>query len=191
VMRYRLDKADLIAVINGMEMDAHDIVRIADEAAFDLYLDRVASAVGRLSDKVFGLDGDVSVRLAHHLGRALQITNILRDLDEDAGRNRLYLPLSLLKTHGIDSNEPRIVLSHANLGAVLSQLAGQARGHFAEAKAIMATLEKAKTRPARVMMAVYARVLERLEARGLARINVAVKLSKSEKLWLAFRHGIL
>jgi len=191
VDRFDLDKADLIAIVEGMKTDAHDAVRMADETAFDLYLDRVASAVGRLSDKVFGLNGLESDPLAHHLGRALQITNILRDLDEDAGRNRLYLPLSLLKAHGIDTDHPRAVLAHNNLGTVLAKLADRAHNHFDEARTVLKHLEKSKTRPARVMMAVYLRVLERLEERGLARTDVAVRLTKPEKLWLAVRHGVL
>jgi len=191
VERYALDKADMLAVIDGMQTDAHDAVRMDDEAAFDLYLDRVASAVGRLSDKVFGVDGPAADRLAHHLGRALQITNILRDLDEDAGRNRLYLPLSLLRRHAIESDDPRTVLVHENLIGVLSELVDRAQGHYAEARAALVQLDRSKTRPARMMLAVYDRVLEKVQARGLCRSDVRVRLSKPEKLWLVLRHGML
>lgn len=188
---YGLNKADLIAVIDGMETDAHDAVRMPDEAAFDLYLDRVASAVGRLSDKVFGLDDKAAEQLAHHLGRALQITNILRDLQEDAERNRLYLPQDLLRAEGIETDTPHAVLRHAGLVRVLDILARRAQDHFSLAQTILATQDKSKTRPARVMMAVYRRVLEKLELRGLSRIDKPVHVSKAEKLWLAVRHGIL
>ncbi|HEY9079802.1 presqualene diphosphate synthase HpnD [Magnetovibrio sp.] len=188
---YGLDKADLIAVIDGMLTDASEAVRMADAAAFDLYIDRVASSVGRLSDKVFGLSGPQAERLAHHLGRALQITNILRDLAEDAARNRLYLPLDLLKSHGIDSDDPRTVLAHANLGAVLTALAVRAHEHFAAARAALDQLDATKTRPARMMMAVYSRLLQKLEARGLDRVNVPVRLNALEKLWFALRYGVL
>lgn len=188
---YRLDRADLIAIIDGMETDAHAAVRMEDEAAFDLYLDRVASAVGRLSDRVFGLDGDASDRLAYHLGRALQITNILRDLDEDAARNRLYVPLSLLAAEGIERGTPGQVLEHPKVGVVLETLTTRAQGHFRDAAQVLEVLEKAKTRPVRVMMAVYVRILERLLSRGLANIHIPVKLGKLEKLWLALRYGVL
>lgn len=164
---------------------------MVDVEAFDLYLDRVACAVGRLSDKVFGLSGPASDRLAHHLGRALQITNILRDLDEDADRNRLYLPQSLLNDHGIKSDEPKTVLRHPNLGAVLAQLAQRAHDHYAQATQALSELGRVKTRPARVMMAVYRRYLEKLEARGLSDVQNPVRVTKLEKLWLALRHGIL
>ncbi|MBL4613581.1 MAG: presqualene diphosphate synthase HpnD [Magnetovibrio sp.] len=191
VERFGLDKADLLAVIDGMQTDAYDVVRMIDVAAFDLYLDRVACAVGRLSDKVFGLSGPASDRLAHHLGRALQITNILRDLDEDAERNRLYLPQSMLAEEGIESDDPQVVLHHPNLGAVLSQLAARAHEHYAQAGVALGELGRVKTRPARVMMAVYRRYLEKLEARGLSDIQTPVRVAKAEKLWLALRHGIL
>ena len=80
-------------------------------ATLDLYCDRVASAVGRLSVRVFGMDEADGIALAHHLGRALQFTNILRDLDEDAGIGRLYLPREALREAGITGTDPPTVLS--------------------------------------------------------------------------------
>jgi phytoene synthase len=82
---FGLHRDDFIAIIDGMEMDVVDTIRAPDFATLDLYCDRVASAVGRLSVRVFGMPEQQGVALAHHLGRALQLTNILRDLDEDAG----------------------------------------------------------------------------------------------------------
>jgi len=92
IRRFGLAKADFLAVIDGMQMDLDQDIRAPDAAMLDLYCDRVASAVGRLSVKVFGMDEAPGLELAHHLGRALQLTNILRDLDEDASIGRLYLP---------------------------------------------------------------------------------------------------
>jgi phytoene/squalene synthetase len=89
-----------------MEMDVPQDIRAPDMATLDLYCDRVASAVGRLSVRVFGLPEEDGILLAHHLGRALQLTNILRDLDEDAGLGRLYLPREMLLHAGITSNDP-------------------------------------------------------------------------------------
>ncbi|MCW8916340.1 MAG: presqualene diphosphate synthase HpnD [Magnetovibrio sp.] len=190
VNQYGLNKADLIAVIDGMEMDANTTVRIADEDTFDLYIDRVACAVGRLSDKVFGVTGPDAEKLAHHLGRGLQITNILRDLDEDAERSRLYLPLSMLQDAGIETDKLEDVLTHPNLHTVLEMLAIRAHDHFGKARDALSRLDKTKTRPARMMMAVYERVLKRLEARGLANTQTSVALPKWMKLWLAVRHGL-
>ena len=92
VRQFGLEKEDFLAVIDGMEMDAVEDIRGPSLAKLDTYCDRVASAVGRLSIRAFGAEEDRARRVAHHLGRALQLTNILRDLDEDARRGRLYLP---------------------------------------------------------------------------------------------------
>src|SRR5438477_8736239 len=106
IRRFGLRRDDFLAIIDGMEMDANEDIRAPDLAKLDLYCDRVASAVGRLSVKVFGLNEVDGIALAHHLGRALQLTNILRDLDEDAGIGRLYLPKEMLARPGITTTEP-------------------------------------------------------------------------------------
>src|ERR1700759_408279 len=106
VRRFDLKREDFQAIIDGMEMDIPQDIRAPDLATLDLYCDRVASAVGRLSVRVFGIAEDDGILLAHHLGRALQLTNILRDLDEDAGIGRLYLLREALLHAGITSNDP-------------------------------------------------------------------------------------
>src|SRR6185312_11412078 len=98
VTKYGLRLEDFIAVLDGMDMDVAEDIVAPDLATLDLYCDRVASAVGRLSIKVFGMDEGPGFELAHHLGRALQLTNILRDIDEDADIGRLYLPREYLET---------------------------------------------------------------------------------------------
>ncbi len=97
---FGLEKADFLAVIDGMEMDVLGDIRAPSWSELDLYCDRVASAVGRLSVRIFGMDVKPGRDLAHHLGRALQLTNILRDLDEDAAVGRLYLPREALSRPG-------------------------------------------------------------------------------------------
>jgi phytoene synthase len=91
VSTFDLRREDFLAVIE-MKMDIISVMRAPDISTLDLYCDRVACAVGRLSVRVFGMEEDAGLALAHHLGRALQLTNILRDLDEDATIGRLYLP---------------------------------------------------------------------------------------------------
>ena len=107
IAEFGLRKEDFIAVIEGMEMDAAEDIRAPDLARLDLYCDRVASAVGRLSVRIFGVGEPDGQLLAHHLGRALQLTNILRDLDEDASIGRLYLPRELLQEAGIRATTRR------------------------------------------------------------------------------------
>ncbi len=108
VQRYGLAREDFIAIIDGMAMDAAEDIRAPDAAKLDLYCDRVASAVGRLSVRIFGLSDRNGKDLAHHLGRALQKTNILRDIDEDAAMGRLYLPRENLEAAGITATDPMV-----------------------------------------------------------------------------------
>ena len=107
---FGLKREDFLAIVDGMEMDVPQDIRAPDLATLDLYCDRVASAVGRLSVRVFGLPEEDGILLAHHLGRALQLTNILRDIDEDAGLGRLYLPREGLLLAGITSDNPQKVI---------------------------------------------------------------------------------
>ena len=116
VREFGLAREDFLTVIDGMEMDAVEDIRAPDFATLDLYCDRVASAVGRLSVRVFGLEREAGKLLAHHLGRALQLTNILRDLDEDAGVGRLYLPREALQQAGITTTDPATALRSPALG---------------------------------------------------------------------------
>jgi len=101
IRTFDLQREDFLSIIDGMEMDARADIRAPDFATLDLYCDRVACAVGRLSVRVFGMHGEEGASLAFHLGRALQLTNILRDLDEDAAKERLYLPREALLAAGI------------------------------------------------------------------------------------------
>ena len=106
VQAFGLAREDFRAVIDGMEMDVLADIRAPDLATLDLYCDRVASAVGRLSVRVFGMNETDGAALAYHLGRALQLTNTLRDIDEDATIGRLYMPREYLEQAGITSDEP-------------------------------------------------------------------------------------
>lgn len=190
--RFGLKKEDFEAIVAGMEMDAGDRVRIADTAELTLYCDRVACAVGRLSTRVFGVDEPTGTQLAKALGQALQLTNILRDLEEDAHRNRLYLPEDLLRDHGIETTEDALaVLKHPSSTQVFAQMADVARQCFSDAATVLATCDRRKVRPATVMMEVYRRTFKRLTLRGWRRWAEPVSVPTIEKLWIAFRHGVI
>src|SRR6201990_3375121 len=137
VRRFGLKREDFLAIVDGMERDVPADIRAPDLATLDLYCDRVASAVGRLSVRVFGLPQDDGILLAHHLGRALQLTNILRDIDEDAGIGRLYLPREGLLHAGITSDDPIEVAADKALPKVCAPLVDRARNHFAQSDEIM------------------------------------------------------
>jgi squalene synthase HpnD len=191
VERYRLRRADFHAVIDGMEMDAAEDIRAPDLGTLDLYCGRVAGAVGHLSVHVFGDVSPAAHSVADHLGRALQLTNILRDLDEDARRGRLYLPREILERHGIASTDPLKVLRHPALPAACRELAALALGHFDEAAQAMAHCSRRAMRPAAVMGAFYHATLDALLRQGWRDPSRRVSLSKLHKLRLVLRHGLI
>ncbi len=190
VRDYGLDRADFLALIDGMEMDAVEDIRAPSIARLELYCDRVAGAVGRLSIRIFGATEPQAVSVARHLGQALQLTNILRDLAEDAEHGRLYLPEELLAANGVKTREPREVLRHPGLGAVCAEIAARARQHYRAAGDAMRKCARGPMRPARAMGAIYRAYLDGLERRGWAKLDEKVRLSKLRKLWIAFRYGL-
>jgi presqualene diphosphate synthase len=190
VPRFELRAEDFIAVIDGMQSDAETVIVAPDMATLDLYCDRVASAVGRLSVRAFGDTSPAADRVAHNLGRALQLTNILRDVKEDAERGRIYLPREYLDAAGVPA-DPASILTAPGLPAVCARLAERAHGYFRDARAAMALCDRTAMKPARVMGATYDSLLSALERRGWRRLEQPVSLPKWKKLWLACRHGLI
>jgi presqualene diphosphate synthase len=190
VADYALPRAEFLAIIDGMEMDARDTIRAPSAEDYTLYCRRVAGAVGKLSIHAFGDTSPAAEELAVVLGEALQTTNILRDLAEDAARDRLYLPSDLLDAHGIEARTAAAVLAHPALPRVCADLADRARDRFRQAQALLARCDRRRMRPAALMLAAYERVLGRLEERGWTRIDEPVRLSRAEKLWVVVRHSL-
>jgi squalene synthase HpnD len=188
---FDLAREDFLALIDGMEMDAFDDIRGPSAAILDLYCDRVASAVGRLSVRVFGVEREAGIKLAHHLGRALQLTNILRDLDEDAAIGRLYLPREALQRAGIDTKDPKAALRSATLPQVCAELVERAREHFVQADQIMAALPRKSVRAPRIMGLVYGTILDQLETRGWAAPRQPIRVSRARLLWIVLRHAVI
>jgi squalene synthase HpnD len=188
VRAFNLRHEDFAAIIDGMEMDVVADICAPDSATLDLYCDRVACAVGRLSVRVFGMPPDAGLTLAHHLGRALQFTNILRDLDEDAGMGRLYLPREALRAEGIAATEPHAVLAHPALGRVCNFLVERAARHFREGKAIMAKSPRRTVRAPRIMAEAYRGILNKLVARGFDPPRTPVRLSRPRLVFIVLRH---
>ncbi|MBB2161287.1 presqualene diphosphate synthase HpnD [Gluconacetobacter sacchari] len=184
--RFALRQADFDAVIDGMMMDARGPVVAPDEATFDLYCDRVASAVGRLSVRVFGDASEEADRVAYHLGRALQITNILRDVAEDSRLGRLYLPRELLARFNVPLDPERAPRARG-LEGVCRVLAGRARDHFRAAHRAMARCNRQAMRPARLMGATYGAILTAQERQGWRHPERRVSLSRPRKLLIAAR----
>lgn len=191
IAAFGLRKEDFIAIIEGMEMDAAADIRAPDLATFDLYCDRVASAVGRLSVKAFGMGEPDGEQLAHHLGRALQIVNILRDIDEDAENGRLYLPRELLDEAGIATTEPRAVAAHPAVGQIGQALIERARRHFEAADEVMDRSPRWMVRAPRIMGKVYRTILDDLAVRGFDPPREPVKVNKLSLLMIVLQYGFV
>jgi squalene synthase HpnD len=187
---FNLEQADFVAVIDGMQMDVDGDIVAPDHDTLDLYCDRVASAVGRLSVKVFGMEREPGIALSHHLGRALQLTNILRDLDEDAGIGRLYLSREVLDLAGAPTADPAAAVADPRIDAAARLMAVEAHGHYAEADRVMARA-KGQLKAPRLMRAAYGKILDRMQQVGWAPPRRRVSLSKGEKIWVLLRYGLM
>jgi phytoene synthase len=195
IAAYGLARADVHAVIDGMLMDAQDRPICAPPAdTLDLYCDRVAAAVGRLSVRVFGLPQDDGILLAHHLGRALQLTNILRDIDEDAAIGRAYVPRELLLAAGVEARVCAAgaddIAAHPALPRACADLAAQARRHYAASDFVLRRHRGSAARAPRLMGAVYAALLARLAARGWGSPRAPVRLGRLAKVGILVRHAL-
>jgi phytoene synthase len=189
VGRFDLAREDFHAMIDGMEMDARGNIRAPDLAELELYCDRVACSVGRLSVRVFGMAREPGVALAHHLGQALQLVNILRDIDEDAGIGRLYLPREGLTRAGILHDDPAAAMNEPNLGIACELVADIAGRHFAEADRILAASPRRVVRAPRIMREVYGQKFADLRARGWAAPRRPTRSNKPKLIWTALRHA--
>jgi phytoene synthase len=187
---YGLRCDDFLGIIDGMEMDARRDIRAPSIAELDRYCERVAVAVGRLSVRIFGEATPAGERVAAELGRALQLTNILRDLAEDAGRHRLYLPRELLHAHGIFATTPSWVLAQPALPDVCRDLALLAERHYAAAAEAIGACPRWTMRPAAVMLGIYRALLQELLARGWRQLDEPVRILAWRKLALVLRHGL-
>lgn len=184
---FGLDRADFEAVIDGMAMDVERDICWPSFEELDLYCDRVASAVGRLSVRVFGMDRIPGLELAHHLGRALQLTNILRDIDEDAAIGRVYLPREALTGAGIALDSPLGVVSDPRIDVAVRPLVARVHDHYRAADAVLAARPAGHLIAPRLMEAVYSRLLKRMERIGWVPPRQRVRVSRPALLWTVAR----
>jgi phytoene synthase len=190
VRRFGLLKDDFLAVIDGMEMDIGAPIRGPDFATLDLYCDRVASAVGRLSVRIFGMEAEPGEKLAYHLGRALQFTNILRDLDEDAAVGRLYLPAEALDAAGITSREPAEVIADPNIDKACRWLAAKAQEQYRAAQKIISSGPTGRLRAPRLMIGVYGWILKGMLREGWRPPRHRISIGKGRLAWVVLSRGI-
>lgn len=190
VREFKLPKQEFLLLIEGMEMDADGpIVAPSMQTLFD-YTRRVAGAVGMLSMPVFGAPrGDASEKFALSLGDALQLTNILRDVADDAGIGRLYLPAELLGRYGAPARAEEIVNANG-VAEVARDLSAIATQKFSAARAALKSLDWRTVRPALLMMGVYETYLKKLETRGWMRIGEPIAMSKVERILISARYAL-
>src|SRR5262249_23051925 len=152
---------DFLAIIDGAEMKARGDIRAPSFAQLDRYCE-CGVALSRLLLRIFGDETPAGERVAAELGRALQFTNILRDLARDAKRQRLFLPRELLHAHGIFATMPSWVLAQPALPDVCRELARRAQGHYTAATEAIAACPRSAMRPAAVMLGAHRALLDEL-----------------------------
>jgi len=191
VRRFDLPREEFLAVIDGVEIDAAPTVRMPTLDDLLNYCRQVAGAVGMLSIHAFGVPRDPGYEIAEALGNAVQLTNILRDVKEDAEIERLYVPLEMVAKHGVVDGSLGSLFVQPGFAAACADLAELARDYYARTDRLLAQLGWRQMRPIVLMMAVYRETLQRLEERGWTRIDRPVRLTRARKLWLALRYGLL
>lgn len=196
IKTYGLKQNDFIDVIDGMQMDIDGPIVAPFMEDLLLYCDRVASAVGRLCVPIFGQADEKGRAVADHLGLALQLTNIIRDVPEDADIGRLYLPEDLLVQNGIDTRIPVEVANHPRLAQVCQTLGERAQQAYDAAQMTIDQCDPKAMRAPVIMMQVYYINLKRLRKAGwqphalLRRGKVKHGMQKLEKLIVALRYSV-
>ncbi|MCK5920919.1 MAG: presqualene diphosphate synthase HpnD [Methylococcales bacterium] len=173
-------------IIDGMEMDLNQ-QRYADFPQLTLYCHRVAGIVGLLSAEIFGYTSRDTVKYAEQLGMALQLTNIIRDVREDAERGRIYLPQELLAQHGVDPTDILALQSSPALIACLRELATKAEQYYQRADDLLPACDRYKQRAGLMMAAIYHTTLDEIAADDFAVMQQRTSLPPLRKLWIAWR----
>jgi presqualene diphosphate synthase len=190
VRAYNLRSEDFIAIIDGVDMDTRADIQAPSFAELDLYCARVAVAINLIAVRIFGVETAAGERVAVHLGRGVQLTNILRDVSADARRNRLYLPRDLLLAHGVEATDPHSVLVNPALPSVCRDVAMLAEKHYAAATQAMAACPRHSMRPAALMLGNYRALLQELLASGWRCLEQPVRVAAWRKAALLVRHGL-
>jgi phytoene synthase len=186
VPRFRLSKQHLHEIIDGMEMDLQ-YNRYPNFSALKEYCHRVAGVVGMLSAEIFGYREPRTLEYAADLGLAFQLTNIIRDVGEDARRDRIYLPLDELDRFGISTADVTSGRESDSLRQLMEFQIDRALGFYRSAMDKLPAVDRAGQRPGIVMAAIYRTLLEEIRADGCRVLRQRVALTPVRKLWIAWR----
>ena len=187
---FGIQRRQLLEVIDGMRMDLDD-VRYLDFESLKLYCRRAAGVVGEMSAGIFGYSDAQTLVYADRLGLAFQLTNIIRDVGEDARMGRVYLPQQDLIRHGLSRQQ--FLSGRAGLEeqpafrALMAEQAARARDAYREAFAALPEVDRNRQRPGLIMAAIYVALLDEIERSGYAVLNQRIALTPLRKFWLACR----
>ncbi|WP_018862291.1 MULTISPECIES: presqualene diphosphate synthase HpnD [unclassified Thioalkalivibrio] len=173
-------------IIDGMQMDL-DYDSYPDFTTLSLYCYRAASVVGILSAHIFGFSDRRTLKYAHDLGMALQLTNILRDVHEDAMRGRVYIPMDELKKHGVKPEEFQVNVTDDRHRALFTEQAERARRYYQRAEEHLPAEDRYAQRPGLIMAAIYRTLLDEIQDDGYRVLEHRVRLTPIRKLWIAWR----
>ena len=176
----------LQAVIHGMEMDLTQ-TRYLDYPALERYCWHVASVVGIMSASIFGYSDERTLRYAETLGLAFQLTNIIRDVGEDARRGRIYLPISELQEHQVTAAEILNAHHSERFDALMQFQARRAQSLYDDAFAMLPAADRRAQRPGLIMAAIYRTLLDEIQRDGFHVLQHKVSLTPLRKLWLAWK----
>ena len=181
---FNLPQEQLLEIIDGMEMDLQQS-RYLDFKALSLYCYRVASVVGLLAAEIFGLTDRQTLKYAHDLGMAFQLTNIIRDVGEDARRGRVYLPLDEMKRFGVTVDDLFEARQTEGFRRLMEFQIERAEHYYAQALAQLPAGDRKTQRPGLIMAAIYRDVLDVIKADGCLVLKQRTSLTPLRKLWLA------
>lgn len=184
--RYDLPQEHFLEIIDGMAMDLGR-VRYASFRELNLYCYRVAGVVGLLSAEIFGYGDRASLKYAHNLGLAFQLTNILRDVGEDASRGRIYLPLDELARFGVEEQDVLQGRASEPMRRLLEFQARRADDYYDRALEQLPEADRPAQRSGLIMATIYRRLLHEIAREPQAVLSRRVSLSPLHKFWLAWR----
>jgi phytoene synthase len=183
---YDLRQEHLLAIIDGMEMDL-DQSRYLDYPNLKKYCWHVAGVVGILSASIFGVTNPQTLRYAETLGLAFQLTNIIRDVGEDARKGRIYLPIDELQQFNVTAADLLNARHSDKFEALMKFQAERAQRLYEEAFALLPREDRRAQRPGLMMAAIYRTLLDEIERDGFHVLNQKISLTPLRKLWLAWK----
>jgi 15-cis-phytoene synthase len=183
---FSLSKENLLEIIAGMEMDLTQ-TRYLDWPNLERYCHRVASVVGLLAAGIFGYRDERTLEYARQLGLAFQLTNIIRDVGEDARKNRIYLPMEDLKQFGVPASDILNARQTPEFRALMAFEASRAKAFYEGAYAALPQADRRAQRPGLIMAAIYRALLDEIERDGFRVLQARVSLTPFRKFWLTWK----